>query len=105
MTESELLLYGGIWTVCAVGAWFIATTKKAPDAGQWAIWGFLLGPFGLFAAIAFAKPAATTARSGRMCGRCGKPLSPAWKAKCNHCGAPFAEFPPVDVASLTTPQP
>ena len=57
MTESELLFYAGIWFTCAVFAWFIATVKKAPDAGMWAVWGFLLGPLGLLAAIAFAKPA------------------------------------------------
>jgi len=32
---------------------------------------------------------------GSRCGRCGKPVSPAWKSKCNHCGAAFSEFPPV----------
>jgi hypothetical protein len=29
------------------------------------------------------------------CGRCGKPLSPVWRGKCKHCGAMYAEFPPV----------
>jgi hypothetical protein len=33
--------------------------------------------------------------AGARCGRCGKPLSPAWKTKCNHCRATFAEYPPV----------
>jgi len=28
------------------------------------------------------------------CGRCGKPLSPAWRKKCKHCGASYLEFPP-----------
>jgi hypothetical protein len=29
------------------------------------------------------------------CGRCHKPLSPAWRGKCNHCGAAFAEYSPI----------
>ena len=32
---------------------------------------------------------------GSRCGKCGKPVSPAWKTKCNHCGAAFEDFPPV----------
>jgi hypothetical protein len=36
------------------------------------------------------------AGSGKVCGQCGKPLSPAWRGKCNHCGASYAEFPPAD---------
>jgi hypothetical protein len=32
---------------------------------------------------------------GSRCGNCGKPVSPAWKTKCNHCGASFDDFPPV----------
>ena len=35
------------------------------------------------------------APAGSSCGRCGKPLSPAWWGKCEHCGAPYTEFPPV----------
>ena len=30
-----------------------------------------------------------------LCGRCGKLLSPVWRDKCAHCGARFAEYPPV----------
>ena len=37
---------------------------------------------------------------GSACGKCGKPLSPMWKSKCNHCGATFGAFPPV-LPSLT----
>ena len=33
--------------------------------------------------------------SNMLCGRCGKPLGPAWRDKCNHCGATYTEFPPV----------
>ena len=29
------------------------------------------------------------------CGRCGKPLSPVWHGKCKHCGARYADYPPV----------
>ena len=32
---------------------------------------------------------------GHRCGRCGKPLSPIWRGKCLHCGASYAEYPPV----------
>jgi hypothetical protein len=32
---------------------------------------------------------------GSRCGKCGKPVSPAWKTKCNHCGATFQDYPPV----------
>ena len=94
MTEAELPIYVLIWTACAVVAWFIANTKKAPDAGMWGFWGLLLGPLGILGAIAFAKPGTTNPISGRLCGRCAKPLSPAW-SRCQHCGAAFAEFPPV----------
>ena len=31
---------------------------------------------------------------GYVCGRCGKPLSPAWVGKCQHCRAKYVEFPP-----------
>jgi hypothetical protein len=29
-----------------------------------------------------------------QCARCGKPLSPVWVGKCQHCGAQYAEYPP-----------
>lgn len=29
------------------------------------------------------------------CGRCQKPLSPAWRGKCKHCGAAFVDHEPV----------
>jgi uncharacterized membrane protein len=32
---------------------------------------------------------------GSMCGRCRKHLSPIWRGSCRHCGAAYAEFPPV----------
>lgn len=32
---------------------------------------------------------------GSTCGKCGKPLSPAWTTNCKHCRATFAEYPPV----------
>jgi hypothetical protein len=35
------------------------------------------------------------------CGRCGKPLSPVWRGKCNHCGAAYSDFPPVERAAGT----
>jgi hypothetical protein len=33
-----------------------------------------------------------------LCGKCGKPLSPVWKGRCRHCGATYADFPPVPAA-------
>jgi hypothetical protein len=35
------------------------------------------------------------APAGYLCGRCGKNLSPAWVAKCQHCGVRYAEALPV----------
>ena len=58
MNEQDMLFYVGIWVVCAVVAWWIATVKKASDAGMWAVVGLILGPLGVLAAIAFAKPKA-----------------------------------------------
>lgn len=29
-----------------------------------------------------------------QCGRCHRPLSPAWVGKCSHCGATYAMYPP-----------
>jgi predicted amidophosphoribosyltransferase len=52
-------------------------------------------------AILLATPAVVSAASwgptsqagpGMACGRCQKPLSPAWRGKCNHCGAPTPSF-------------
>ena len=60
MFSDETLIYLAVWTICAVVAWWIAMVKKAPDAGTWALAGLLLGPFGILAAIAFAKPPKVT---------------------------------------------
>lgn len=35
---------------------------------------------------------------GYVCGRCLSPLSPAWRDKCKHCGARYAEFAPIPSA-------
>lgn len=37
----------------------------------------------------------TKAGANMACGRCHKPLSPAWKGKCEHCKATYAMYPPV----------
>lgn len=78
-----------IWTVCAVVSWWIATTKRAPDAGMWAAAGLFLGPLGVLSAIAFAKPA-RPGTEGRTCVRCGKIVAHDRERLCNHCGEPFA---------------
>ena len=39
------------------------------------------------------------AGAGTKCGRCSKPLSPAWRGKCNHCGAAYADFPPLSIGT------
>jgi hypothetical protein len=36
------------------------------------------------------------------CGRCGKPISPAWVGECKHCDATFDAFPPVAAPDLTS---
>ena len=55
-----------------------------------ALWGSTVTP----ARAAVEAPASV---GDRRCGRCGKPISPYWKGKCNHCGVAFAEVPPVSV--------
>ncbi len=37
------------------------------------------------------------------CSRCGKHLSPAWKSKCQHCKATYAEFPPELRSEIVAP--
>jgi len=37
------------------------------------------------------------------CSRCGKHLSPAWKSRCEHCKAPFTEFPPQFRTEIVAP--
>jgi len=37
------------------------------------------------------------------CSRCGKHLSPAWKSKCQHCQARYAEFPPELRTEIVSP--
>jgi len=39
--------------------------------------------------------AAGQALPNHQCGRCGKPLSPVWVGNCKHCGARYADTPPV----------
>lgn len=46
-------------------------------------------------AMSTIGPPTNTAGPNMKCGRCGKPLSPAWVGKCLHCKASYAEFPPV----------
>lgn len=45
------------------------------------------------------------ASSGMLCSRCHKPLSTAWLGKCNHCGAAYAEFPPMASGVSIVPVP
>ena len=52
----DWLIWAVLWTVCAVAAYFVATSRGAKDAGMWAIAGFLLGPIGLLLALVMAKP-------------------------------------------------
>jgi hypothetical protein len=45
-----------------------------------------------------ARPGRSSPRpSGETatCGRCGMFQSPYWKDRCNHCGATYAQYPPV----------
>ena len=41
------------------------------------------------------SPDQMQAPAGSMCGRCHRNLSPVWRGFCKHCGARYAEFPPV----------
>jgi hypothetical protein len=43
----------------------------------------------------WAPPPAAAPRLDRWCTRCGRYQSPAWAARCEHCGARYAEFPPA----------
>jgi len=96
--------------VCAVGAYLIASQRGAANPVGWFFGGLLLGPIGLGLAMfttqgPVKEPLTATsdrtygptdqAGTNMACGRCHKPLSPAWKGKCNHCGAPYAEYPPL----------
>jgi hypothetical protein len=47
------------------------------------------------AALLGSLQAPDQAPPDHRCGRCGKSLSPAWRGKCKHCGARYADFPPV----------
>lgn len=52
----------------------------------------------LAASAASPSPAwgvTSQAGPGMTCGRCSKPLSPAWRGKCSHCGATYAQYPPL----------
>ena len=74
-----------------------AAGKKGKHAGQWFVLAVLITP--LFSAILLALSAPKVRESNpaiaSRCGKCGKALSPVWKSKCNHCGAKFADYPPV----------
>ena len=35
------------------------------------------------------------ALTNHKCGKCDRPLSPAWVGRCMHCGAKYAEFAPT----------
>lgn len=71
--------------------------RAAPEPARGgAFWGPTVTPAG----AAVEAPASV---GDRRCGRCGKPISPYWKAKCNHCGTAFAEVPPVPVVTAEAP--
>lgn len=64
--------------------------------------------------VTSTTPHLIQAPAGSMCGRCHKHLSPVWRGFCKHCGAMYAEFPPVpwqpvepvsQVADRATPEP
>ena len=70
------------WAAPVASATAAPSAAPAPTAGAW------------------APPPEAPARVDRYCTRCGKFQSPAWTMRCEHCGAPYAEFPPA-----TTPPP
>jgi hypothetical protein len=72
------------WCTDSEGYWYIL------------IFWFVAGVFlGLFWFGTRPTTAGDTAPSGSVCGRCAMPLSPYWRGKCGHCGASYAQFPPV----------
>ena len=43
----------------------------------------------------YVDPRTMQVPPGMLCGKCGKPLSPVWKGKCEHCKATYADYSPV----------
>ena len=104
-TESGWLGLGAGTAVATVVLLFVADWTDDPASGLLLLFAFLLVP--LIPSFAFARGRIRRrvsaskpwpddqAPPNHRCGRCGKPLSPAWKAHCKHCGARYADFPPV----------
>jgi hypothetical protein len=107
-----------IWTVLCI-AWIAAGPRFFPFSGGatpmapsvavagifffWCVGTIVLGVI-WFVTLPRAAPATigplpwgpNSYPGVRMaCGRCDKPLSPAWRGSCKHCGAAFAEYNPI----------
>ena len=113
--DPDLLLQvqalGLIWVLGMIG-WIVALrrigrrNKQLRDTGaitQEDFRAILLSPTPAWGAGSRAAAVGwgptSQAAPGMLCGMCGKPLSPVWKGRCEHCGALYAEHPPVPRAS------
>ena len=104
------LVIVGVWIAPAFLAGYIAS-RKGRSGLLFFLLTFALPIIGLAAAMVVRRPeprpagdfapqgvgvsSGGQAYPGQMCGRCRKPLSPVWKGNCKHCGATYAEFPPL----------
>jgi hypothetical protein len=104
-TGSGWLGLGAGTAVATVVLLLLTDWTDNPASGLLLLFPFLLVP--LIPSFAFARGRIRRrlAASGpwpidqappnHRCGRCGKPLSPVWKAHCKHCGARYVDVPPV----------
>jgi hypothetical protein len=104
------LVIVGVWIAPAFLAGYLASRKERSGL-LFFLLAFALPIIGLAAAIVVRPPEVRPASDlvpqavgvspggqaypGQLCGRCRKPLSPAWIGNCKHCGATYSEFPPL----------
>lgn len=90
-----------VWLVCGAIAAMIAGNKGG-NGGLGFVVGFLLGPFGIIAALFMGSEAGKVEKqvsSGRMkaCPRCAEAVLPAAHV-CKHCGHEFGSGAVTDEA-------
>lgn len=88
---SELLVVLSVWLLASAAVGWIAQTKGR-DAIHWFLGSLIVSPVigGIAAMLLKPGEPTTTLRPGvTPCANCGKPLSPYWKERCGHCGAPL----------------
>ena len=79
---------------CAVVAW-IAAGKGRSAVGFFLLSALLSPVIGLVVVLVMGSKGPAPVFARMKCSRCDKPLSPAWRGKCKHCGAKYEAFPPV----------